>query len=58
MSDRLGAIAVPILAIVCCFGLPIALSAGVGGLALIAGAGLPLVGLAVIGAWLVARRRA
>lgn len=58
MSDRVAAIAVPVVAVFCCFGLPIALSAGAGGLVLIAGAGLPLVVLAVLGAWLVARRRA
>ena len=57
MSDRLAALGIPVVAIVCCLGLPLALSAGAGGLALIAGAGLPLVALVAVGAWLVARRR-
>ncbi len=57
MSDQVAVIAVPVVAIVCCLALLLALLAGAGGLALIAGAGLPLVVLAAIGAWLVARRR-
>ena len=57
MSDRVAVVAIPIVAIVCCLGLPLALAVGAGALVWIVGAGVPLVALAAIGAGLVARRR-
>ena len=57
MSDRVATISIPIVALVCCLGLPLVVAAGAGALVWIVGAGVPLVVLAAVGAWLFARRR-
>ena len=56
MSDRVATISIPIVALVCCLGLPLVAAAGAGALWIV-GAGVPLVVLAAVGAWLFARRR-
>ena len=58
MSDRFATIAIPVVALICCLGLPLVLAAGAGAFVWIVGAGVPLVVLAVVGDWVVARRRA
>ena len=58
MSDRVATIAIPVVAILCCLGLPLVVAAGAGAFVWIFGAGVPLVVLAAVGAWVVARQRA
>ena len=54
--DSLATVAVPLVAIVCCLGLPILASVGLGATVLVLGLGLPLA-LVVVGvAWIAARR--
>ena len=56
MSDRVATVAIPVVALVCCLGLPLVLAAGAGALVWIVGAGVPLVVLAASGAWVFVRR--
>lgn len=51
MSDRVAMIGIPVVALVCCLGLPLVLGAGVGAFVWIVGAALPLVVLAAVRTW-------
>lgn len=57
MSDRVATIGIPVVALVCCLGLPLVLGAGAGAFVWIVGAAVPLVVLAAVGTWAFARRR-
>lgn len=54
--DSLATVAVPLVAIACCLGLPILASVGVGATVLVFGLGLPLALVAVGVAWIAALR--
>lgn len=57
MRDLVAPLVLPLVAVLCCLAVPLILSAGVGVLALVVGAGVPLAGAAAAGAWLVTRKR-
>jgi len=54
--DSLATVAVPLVAVVCCLGLPILASVGVGATVMVLGLGLPLALVALGVAWIAARR--
>ncbi|MDO8484613.1 MAG: hypothetical protein Q7S35_06675 [Candidatus Limnocylindrales bacterium] len=54
--DRLVTLAVPLLAIACCLGLPILASIGASATVLVLGLGLPLALAMLLAVWVAARR--
>lgn len=54
--DRLATLGVPLVAIVCCLGLPILASVGVGATVLVLGLGLPLALAMLLAVWVTVRR--